>query len=120
MNWTNTEDSLIWQIDVNTPGRYEVEIMYTCPDADIDSTIELTFHDNRLRGKIEPAWDPPLYTNQDTLPRPPAESSMKEFRPLKLGTIRLEKGTGPLTLRAIEIPGNQVMHLRSLTLTLLE
>ena len=120
VNWTNTEDSLIWQIDVNTPGRYEVEIMYTCPDADIGSTIELTFHDNRLRGKIEPAWDPPLYTNQDTLPRPPAESSMKEFRPLKLGTIRLEKGTGPLTLRAIEIPGNQVMHLRSLTLTLLE
>jgi arylsulfatase A-like enzyme len=120
VNWTNRDDSLVWQIDVNTAGRYEVEIMYTCPPADAGSTIELQFQESRLRGKVEPGWDPPLYTNQDTLPRPRAESSMKEFRPLKLGTIRLEKGRGPLTLRAIEIPGNEVMHLRAITLTLLE
>jgi arylsulfatase A-like enzyme len=120
VNWTSSDDSLVWQIDVNTAGTYEVEIMYTCPAEDAGSTIELAFQQSRLRGKVEPAWDPPLYTNQDTLPRPRAESPMKEFRPLKLGTIRLEKATGPLTLRAIEIAGNEVMHLRSLTLTLVE
>jgi hypothetical protein len=59
-------------------------------------------------------------TNQDTLPRPPAESPMKEFRPLDLGTIRLDRGRGPLTLRAVYIPGREVMRLRSLTLTLQE
>jgi arylsulfatase A-like enzyme len=120
VNWTSRDDSLVWNIEVNTPGRYEVEIQYTCPDAEAGSTIELACQDSRLRGKVAPGWDPPLFTNQDTLPRPTAESSMKEFRPLKLGTIRLEKGTGPLTLRALEIPGNEVMHLRSLTLTLVE
>ncbi len=120
VNWTRPDDSLVWNIEVNTPGNYEVEIMYTCAADDAGSTIELAFQDNRLRGKVEPAWNPPLYTNQDTLPRPRAESSMKEFRPLKLGTIRLDKGTGPITLRAIEIPGDEVMHLRSLTLTLAE
>jgi arylsulfatase A-like enzyme len=120
VNWTSGDDSLAWQIDVNTAGKYEVEIMYTCPADDAGSTIELSFQESRLRGKVEPAWDPPLYTNQDTLPRPRAESTMKEFRPLKLGTIRLESGSGPLTLRAVEIPGKEVMHLRSLTLTLVE
>ena len=120
VNWTSRDDSLVWQIEVNTPGRYQVEIMYTCPPADAGSTIELAFQESRLRGKVEPGWDPPLYTNQDTLPRPRAESPMKEFRPLNLGTIRLEKGRSPLMLRAIEIPGNEVMHLRAITLTLLE
>ena len=75
--------------------------------------------DNRLTGRVTPGWNPPLYTNQDTLPRPPGESQMKEFRPLKLGEIDLEKGQALLALRALEIPGQSVMDLRRLTLTLL-
>ena len=50
--------------------------------------------------------------------RPPAESQMKEFRPLQLGTMRLEKGRGLLTLQALEIPGASVMEVRQVTLTL--
>ena len=44
---------------------------------------------------------------------------MKEFRTLKLGEITLAKGLGPLTLRALEIPGKSVMDMRRVTLTLL-
>jgi hypothetical protein len=43
---------------------------------------------------------------------------MKEFRPLHLGTLKLEQGRGPLTLRALEIPGQSVMDVRQITLTL--
>jgi len=43
---------------------------------------------------------------------------MKEFHPLNLGTIHLEKGKGPLTLRAVEIPGKSVMDVRAVNLTL--
>ena len=45
---------------------------------------------------------------------------MKEFRTLKLGEVELEKGEGPLSLRALEIPGGSVMDLRRITLTLLD
>jgi hypothetical protein len=55
---------------------------------------------------------------QDRVPRR-GESIMKEFRPLNLGTMRLEKGRGPLTLRALQIPGKQVMDVRLITLTLM-
>jgi hypothetical protein len=37
---------------------------------------------------------------------------------LDLGEIRLEKGAGPIVLRAVKIPGKSVMDLRRLTLTL--
>jgi hypothetical protein len=119
VNWRSTEDRMVWNLEVHTTGQYEVVIDYTCPLPDAASTIELSFNDSRLTGKVTPGWDPPLYTNQDTIPRPPGESQMKDFRPLKLGTLRLEKGRGPLTLRALEIPGGSVMDVRRVTLTLL-
>jgi arylsulfatase A-like enzyme len=119
VGWTNLAGHVVWHLDVHTTGTYEAVLDYTCPLADAGSRIELSFKDSRLTGKVTPGWDPPLYTNQDTLPRPAGESRMKEFRPLKLGTIRLEQGRGPLTLRALEIPGRSVMDLRRLTLTLL-
>jgi hypothetical protein len=110
---------MVWLLDVHTAGRYEVTIDYTCPLPDAGANIELSFQDARLTGKVAPGWDPPLYTNQDTLPRPPGESQMKEFRTWKLGEITLAKGEGPLTLRALEIPGKFVMDVRRVTLTLL-
>ncbi|WP_009958937.1 arylsulfatase [Verrucomicrobium spinosum] len=118
VNWTTLEDKMTWDVEVHTTGEYEVEILYTCPEGDAGATVELTHLQSRLTGKVAPAWDPPLYTNQDTLPRPPAESRMKEFRPLPLGTLHLEKGRGPLTLRALEISGKSVMDVRQINLTL--
>ncbi|HEY1066102.1 MAG TPA: sulfatase-like hydrolase/transferase, partial [Pirellulales bacterium] len=120
VNWTAKEDSLVWRLDVHTAGRYEVTIDYTCPEADAGSLVELACGESRLTGRVTPGWDPPLYDDQDTLPRPPAESKMKEFRTLKLGELRLESGVGSLKLRAIEIPGKSVMDVRRVTLTLLD
>ena len=118
VNWTSPADQMVWQLDVHTNGNYAVEILYTCPLPDAGSTIELSLGDSRLTGKVTPGWDPPLYTNQDTLPRAPTQSKMKEFRTLSLGPISLQAGQGPLTLRALEIPGRQVMDVRGIALTL--
>jgi arylsulfatase A-like enzyme len=119
VNWTSKDDSLVWLLDVKTPGTYEVTIDYTCPEADAGSTIELSFKGAKLSGLVTPFWDPPLYTNQDTLPRPDGESTMKDFASLNLGKITLPSGQAPLTLRALNIPGHSVMDLRRVTLTLL-
>jgi arylsulfatase A-like enzyme len=119
VHWTSLDDSMVWQLDVHTAGRYDAAIDYTCPVADAGSTVELSFKASRLAGKVSPAWDPPLYTNQDTLPRPEGESQMKEFRTLKLGQMNLDAGQGILALRATDIPGKSVMDVRRVTLTLI-
>jgi hypothetical protein len=117
VNWKSLEDAMVWDIDVHTTGSYEVVLHYTSPEP-AGATVELSFGEAQLTGKIAPAWDPPLYTNQDTIARPKAESQMKEFRPLTLGTIHLAQGRGLLRLRATEIPGPAVADVRLLTLTL--
>jgi hypothetical protein len=118
VNWKTTDDRITWDIEVNTTGTYDVTIDYTCPVPDAGSTIELSFAGSKLSGKVMPGWDPPLNTNQDTLPRPAGESQMKEFRPLSLGSVQLKKGRGLLTLRALQVPGSYVMDVRRVNLTL--
>ena len=118
VNWSSTNDSITWDVEVKTAGTYAVAIDYTAAEA--GAIIELSLNGSKLTGEVAPAWNPPLYTHQDTLPRPPAESQMKEFRPLNLGRVRLESGRGRLALRALAVRGKSVMDVRRVTLTLVK
>lgn len=118
INWTRPDDAMVWSIEVMMPGLYQVVIDYTCPLADAGSTIDLTFGAAKLSGTVTPGWDPPLNTDQDTIPRPAGESQMKPFKALDLGVITLPAGPGDLRLSASRIPGRSVMDVRRVTLTL--
>lgn len=118
-NWTSTEDRITWIIEVATSGSYEATIHYTCPQTDVGATVETAFNGGRIEGKVAEAHDPSLRgAEQDRVPRT-TESYVKDFKPWRIGTLRLEKGRGLLTLRALDVPGRQVMDLRCVTLTLL-
>ncbi|MFC2125382.1 arylsulfatase [Bacteroidota bacterium] len=110
-NWTSVEDEISWDVEVLKEGEYNVTVYYTCPEEDIGSTFALGFKSNRLTGKITEAHNPLLTgMEHDRVER--GESYVKDFKPLNLGTIYLEKGYGKLSLKAIEIPGSQVMDFR--------
>lgn len=119
-NWTGIEDRITWDIELATEGRYEAVVHYTCPRSDAGATIELAFGDSRLQAKVTEAHDPPLRgAEHDRVPRD-SESYVKDFKPLRFGVMQLEKGRGLLTLRALEVPGKQVMDVRCITLTLVK
>jgi hypothetical protein len=115
-DWRSPADTITWDIAVETAGNYEAAIDHTCRLADVGATLELTFKDAHLAGKVAAAWDPPLNIADDRVPRD--EAYLKDFRPLQLGVIRLERGRGTLMLRATQIPGVNAIDFRSLTLTL--
>lgn len=115
-NWVNPEDTITWTAEVGATGKYQVELEYACPKADVGSTFELSFNKSKLRGKITEAHDPPLRGGEnDRVER--MESYVKDFKSIKLGVIDLKKGEGELTLRALDMPGSQVMEFRLLMLT---
>jgi hypothetical protein len=119
-NWTSTDDRITWDVEVATTGRYEAVVFSTCAADDVGATIELSLGNQRTLCRVTEAFDPPLYgAEHDRVPRV-GESYMKEWKPLRLGTLTLERGRGPLTLRALEIPGKHVIDVRSVMLTLVE
>ncbi|MDO8542095.1 MAG: arylsulfatase [Opitutaceae bacterium] len=115
-SWSSPDDTMTWDIEVNETGNYLAEVYYTCPAPEVGSTLELSFNGAKVAGKITTAWDPPLNDHEDVIAR--SQSFMKEFKPLALGTFRLQKGRGQLALRAPQIAGKQVAEVRMVALTL--
>jgi arylsulfatase A-like enzyme len=119
-NWTSVDDSITWDVDVHTAGKYRAVLYYTCPPDDLGAEIELSLGDHRAQAKVTHAFDPPLVgAQQDRVPRV-GESLVKEFAPLEFSPIDLPAGRGTLTLRARSKLGKQVLDVRGLVLTLSE
>jgi hypothetical protein len=118
-NWTKATDAAVWNVEVMNAGTYVVTLDYTCPNADVGATLELSLGATKITGKLSEGWDPPLFTQQDIVPRTThGESLLKPFKTMTLGEIKLEPGLSQLKLRATVIPGKSVMDLRRITLTL--
>ena len=118
-NWTTTEGAIAWPAEILSAGSYRATVYYTCPASEVGSLVELSFEANgrtsSASARVETAHDPPLTASRrDRFPR--AESDMKRFAPMVLGVIELPRGVGSLRLRAVEVPGAQVMDFRMLTL----
>lgn len=114
-NWTSIQDSITWEVEVLEEGNYEAIVYYTCSEKDIGSTIELCFGTNSIKEKISVAHNPPLIgSEKDRVVR--QESYVKDFIPLNMGAIKLTKGTGILTLKALDIKGVEVMDFRLIML----
>ena len=111
---------MTWDVEVTTTGNYEAVIYYTCPKQDVGSTVELSFNGQKIQGKVTQAFDSPLTGKEDDRSSRGSESFVKVFKPMTLGKFRLQKGRGQLTLQALNIPGNQVMDVRYVTLRLLK
>jgi arylsulfatase A-like enzyme len=115
-NWTSPEDRITWNVEVGKAGRYEATVYYTCAAGDVGSTVELSLGSARVQTKVTEAHDPPLVGKEHDRVQRHAESYMKDFKPLKLGTMELNAGQGELTLRALHIAGQQVMDVRYIML----
>lgn len=116
-NWSDTASYASWNVDVHTAGKYQVSIRYTSADA--GDAFKLVLHKSQISGRIPEAFDPPLISSPDRVKRM-AESYEKEFRTLKVGEMRLEKGRGELKLLATELKGDKFADIRAVELVLLK
>ena len=91
-NWTSVDDRVTWDIDVATTGRYQATAYYTCPAADVGSTIALHCGGHSVTTKVTEAHDPPLVRAEHDRVPGEGESFVKDFKPLPLGTIELSQG----------------------------
>jgi hypothetical protein len=70
-----------------------------------------------VQARVAEANDPPAVGAKEDRASRGSESYVKDFKPLPLGTINLEKARGPLTLRAVSVAAAQVAEIRYVALT---
>ncbi len=117
-NWTRHTDSITWTIDVGHAGDYQATVHYTCAPDHVGASIRLAMDGKQSAAEatVRMAFDPPLYDkSRERVAR--SHYFVKDFRPLRLGTLRLDKGTGILRLTAPTLVGGGAIDVHSIDLT---
>ena len=118
-NWSEATDWISWPIEVLEAGNYQVEILYTLPQASVPTVLKIESGASRLIHEIQQPNDSPLRgMESDRFLR--QESYVKSFAELALGTLSLEAGRQEFSIRAEMITNGQSIDLRMLTLRRVE
>ena len=114
-NWVNVEDTISWEAEVAESGNFEVILYYTCAKDAIGSEVEISFLKSKISKKITEYFDPKDYgMENDRSPR--IESYVKDFIPLNMGIVKLNKGKGTLLLRGLKKNGKELLDFRMIML----
>lgn len=114
VNWTSIRDSIWWEIDAVADGRYDVSLLYTCPEKDIGAVLRVGVGDNYLQKSVNQAFDPELIEYQDRAPAGAVRE--KPWARLSLGDMYIPKGHHRLLVKAISKPGKTVIECNGIVL----
>ncbi|MGD8239336.1 MAG: alpha-L-fucosidase [Armatimonadota bacterium] len=97
--WTDPTDWVSWDVTIERPGAFSVEITYSCSDRTPGSTYTLTIGEQALTGRIG------------------ATGGWTEYVKQTLGNVTLAR-PGPCTVsvKPQKMPGYAVMDLQAITL----
>ena len=114
-NWKTTEDKITWKCEVGASGTYEVSIHYALKKGDEGTVVQLSHNNASIEHKFTESHEVPSRGQEnDRVER--RESYVKDFKEIKIGKINLTKGKGELTLKALEIPGEESIEFRLMML----
>ncbi|MEE2723968.1 MAG: sulfatase-like hydrolase/transferase, partial [Verrucomicrobiota bacterium] len=114
-NWKTTEDKITWNCEVGATGTYEVSIHYALKKGDEGTVVQLSHNNASIEHEFTESHEVPSRGQEnDRVER--RESYVKDFKEIKIGKINLTKGKGELTLKALEIPGEESIEFRLLML----
>ena len=118
-NWTAVTDSISWNCDILSEGDFKATVYYTAKASSVGSNLQLKQGDNFVTRILKEAHNPPFNAVEfDRFPR--EESYEKDFKPLELGVIHLEKGLHSISLKSTEIKGKELIDFRLLVLKKIE
>jgi len=115
-NWTSEEDAITWDVEVADSASFRVTAHITCREQDVGVTVRLESENGAfVEAVVTEPFDPPLY---DKSKERVAESHywVKDFQPVDMGELRLERGRHTLRLSAPRIPGAKAVDVHSLEL----
>ena len=114
-DWTSTEAYPRWDVQVLRPGRYDVSLLYTCPEPEIGSRIRVEIGDRSVEGRLSRAYEPtPILRKERAATR---KRYTKSWATLELGSVELAEGRMPVTVRIAKLQGKTPMDLKAVRLT---
>lgn len=110
--WTTVKGRITWLIEVVEPGEYEVSLKYGCKPGNEGAMLMLQADSSYLMTTVDKVHDAVRLPQPDRVSAP--GPGLFDWGMMHLGTLQLRKGQTTLTLRALSMPGTEVVSMQSL------
>ncbi|AWV99251.1 arylsulfatase [Arcticibacterium luteifluviistationis] len=114
-NWTSTTDQMSWLINSTEETELNAYLIYNCPEASINAEIKLEIGNNKVSNTISQAFEGTLIHSPDRITR--KEAYEKDWAKMKIGNIKIPKGTNEIVLSALSIPNSEVAEVKAIVLS---
>ncbi len=114
VNWTNTSDSIYWEVVVDQPGTFSIELLYSSPGSDIGADLQIHCAGESTSAVISEAHDPEYIPSPDRVTR--IEVYEKEWARLKMGNLNIPSGEQIIVVKVNKIPASEVGEIKGLKL----
>lgn len=96
--WGKQQDWVSFEFALDTPGKFDLELLYSCRKEDAGSELEISLNGQRLTHTVR-------------------ETKEKKFEPRNIATLELSRaGNYSLSIKPQSKPGQMVMELRRVRL----
>ncbi|MDF9800701.1 arylsulfatase A-like enzyme [Catalinimonas alkaloidigena] len=113
--WTDRQDSMYWKLDVVEAGQYKAMLKYTASTEQTGAEMQLTTPNDKVSRKINQPFTPKIISGYDRADRG-QESYEQSWGSLVVGSIQLEKGEQRISLKALNIPQQNVGEIKAVVL----
>ena len=112
INWKNTNDSVIWEIDVYEAGEYNFIMHYYCDNNNPGAEFKLSGSNGTIDNIVTETKPQKVVLEEiHNMNNPPKNIYWLK---LELGSMHLDKGPQKLLLQAVNIPGEYAAEVRKL------
>lgn len=114
-NWTSPSDQMSWLVNSSEETELNAYLIYNCPEESLDAIIKVQIGDSDVTNGVTEAFEGTLINSPDRITR--KEAYEKTWAKMKIGNIKIPKGTNEIVLSALSIPNSEVAEVKALVLS---
>jgi arylsulfatase A len=88
--WKNENSKAYWDIEVVSPGKYQVHALYNAREEAVGAAIHVVYENKPYAVKIKEPYQSPVFPSPDRVKR--IEAYEKAWKLIAIGSIYLSKG----------------------------
>jgi len=112
--WCQNGDSIFWTLNIDTGGKYNVEIQYGCPESETGSKMLFRTSSLSIPFTIDVAFESAILPERDYVKR--SESVERTWSWMKVGTVTLKSGPEQFVVKLQQKKNNEAGMIKAIRL----
>ncbi|MBK7628383.1 MAG: arylsulfatase [Bacteroidales bacterium] len=112
--WSENGDSIFWKLNIDTGGKYNVELQYGCQESETGSKMLFRTSTSSIPFTIDVAYESAVLPERDYVKR--SESVERTWSWMKVGTVTLKPGPEQFVVKLQQKKNNEAGIIKAIRL----